>query len=151
MFHRYCKIYQLLSIFWKTIYKTFKNTVLGSILGSFDDKFEFWVNLAIKVAKNFHKYQSRLCRFFTFGQNYRFPSDIGGPVTSIILMLELSYYMQNSWAVDALFIGTIPRVPCTAVFLRSHVQNILCFSRFFRDDIWIGSHFYNIDPRIKCL
>ena len=29
-------------------------------------------------------------------QNDRFPSDIGGPVTSIIMISELSFYMQNS-------------------------------------------------------
>ena len=34
--------------------------------------------------------------FPLIGQNDRFMSDIGGPVSSIILILELSYYMQNS-------------------------------------------------------
>ena len=89
--------------------------------------------------------------FPTFGQIVRFLADIGGPVTFIILILELSNYMQNSWASHALLNGTIPRAPCTAVFLRSHVKNILYFFTFFFDDIWIGSHFYNIHPRIKCL
>ena len=66
-----------------------------------------------------------------FDQNYQFLSDMGGPISSIILIVELSYYMQNSWAVDALSIGAIPRVPCTAVFLRSRVENILHFLHFF--------------------
>ena len=66
-----------------------------------------------------------------FDQNYQFLSNIGRPVSFIILIVELSYYMQNSWAVDALSIGAIPRVPCTAVFLRSRVENILHFLHFF--------------------
>ena len=74
---------------------------------------------------------SDFANFPLFGQNDRFPSYIGGPITSIILMLEISNYMQNSWASDARFNGTIPRVPCMAIFLRSRVQNILYFLHFF--------------------
>ena len=110
--------------------------------------FIFYVKIWRKKSTNL---TSDFADFPPFGQNDRFMSDIGGPVSSIILILELSYYMQNSWAFDALLNGAIPRVPCTAVFLRSRVQNILHFLTTFRDDIWIGSHFYNIDPRIKLL
>ena len=152
MFHQKCKSDKLLSIFGDIIYKTLQNTVSGSILVSFDKRNQIFSRFGEKHRKKTSTYLiSDYADFPLLCQNDRFPSDIGGPVTSIILIFEISYYMQNSWASDARFNGTIPRVPCTAVFLRSRVQNILYLFTLFPDDIWIGSHLYNIDPRIKCL
>ena len=46
--------------------------------------------------------------FPIIGLKDRFPSDIGEAVSSIILISELSVYMQNSSAFDALCNGPTP-------------------------------------------
>ena len=133
--------------------KNLRDKKIDSIKVLFDNK--IFIFKTKKYCKHWKRNSTNLMSDFPdfkfFHQNYRFPSDIGGPVTSIIMISELSFYMQNSWAIDALFNGTIPRVPCTPVSLGEHDQNISKYFTFFRDDIWIGSHFYNIYPRIKCL
>ena len=44
-----------------------------------------------------------------------------------------------------------PQSPVQARLLRRACSKYFTFLTFFLDDIWIGSHFYNIHPRIKCL
>ena len=56
--------------------------------------------------------------FFRFlGQNVKYMTDIGMAVSSIILMLELSVYMQNSSAFDALCNVPTPRVKFSLISL----------------------------------
>ena len=69
---------------------------MGFILVSIVEKFEFSVDLARKIEITSTNIKSDFADFQIFGLSYRFPPDIGGPVTSIILILELSNYMQNS-------------------------------------------------------
>ena len=67
---------------------------------------------------------------------------------SIILMLELSVLHKSCLELNFQAIEVNPRVPCTAVFLRSRAS--VLFSDF-SDYNQNGSSFYNIDARIKCL
>ena len=66
-----------------------------------------------KVKKKFTYILSDLDFFRFLGQKDKYMTDIGEAVSSIILMLELSVYMQNSSAFDALCNGPTPRVVCT--------------------------------------
>ena len=69
-------------------------------------------------------------------------------LVSIIFILELSVLDKSCLELNFQAIRAIPRVPCTAVFLRSSTFNSL--SDFF-DNIYNSSSFYNIHPRIKRL
>ena len=75
------------------------------------DKFMYSVEKSTKGSENYLIWCEMLKKtpqisrrtlqiFNLFRQIDRFLSDIGGPVSSIISTLELSVYMQNSWAFD---------------------------------------------------